>query len=178
MTSQGLQPSERKQPSEKEDVPQPKKSEEQAKELTLSEEILQQVEAQIGGTVKESPEISSPHATKEVIRSEAEIKSSEERPRKLVVAFPDFLQDSVVSLLKYLDGKRKKYAISKETRSARGEETPQLKMNEYLEKESTLSEEILEQVVARIGGMVVEAKGITLPTSPVEEVRSEEGKKA
>ncbi|OAE22965.1 hypothetical protein AXG93_1384s1010 [Marchantia polymorpha subsp. ruderalis] len=67
---------------------------------------------------------------------------------------------------------------SEQTRSARGEETPQLKMNEDLEKESTLSEEILEQVVARIGGTVVEADGITLPTSPVEEVRPEEEKKA
>ncbi|OAE28747.1 hypothetical protein AXG93_1617s1320 [Marchantia polymorpha subsp. ruderalis] len=60
---------------------------------------------------------------------------------------------------------------------ARGEETPQLKMNEDLEKKSTLREENLEQVVAQIGGTVVEAKGITLPTSPVKEVRPEEGKK-
>ncbi|OAE26891.1 hypothetical protein AXG93_4762s1010 [Marchantia polymorpha subsp. ruderalis] len=35
-----------------------------------------------------------------------------------------------------------------------------------------------EVVVAQIGGTVVEAEGITLPTSPVEEVRPEEGKKA
>lgn len=41
-----------------------------------------------------------------------------------------------------------------------------------------MSEEILEQVVARIGGTVVEAEGITLPTFLVEEVRPEEGKKA
>ncbi|OAE31687.1 hypothetical protein AXG93_3384s1610 [Marchantia polymorpha subsp. ruderalis] len=54
---------------------------------------------------------------------------------------------------------------SEQTRSARGEETPQKKMNEDPEKESTLSEEI----VAQIGGTVVEAEGITLPTSPVEE---------
>ncbi|OAE27645.1 hypothetical protein AXG93_3337s1070 [Marchantia polymorpha subsp. ruderalis] len=65
-----------------------------------------------------------------------------------------------------------------ETRFARGEETPQLKMNEDVEKEFTLSEEILEQVVARIGATVVEADGITLPTSPVEEVRPEEEKRA
>lgn len=67
---------------------------------------------------------------------------------------------------------------SEQTRSARGEETPQLKMNKDLEKESTLSEEILKQVDAWIGGTVVGAEGITLPTSPVEEVRPEEGKKA
>ncbi|OAE26670.1 hypothetical protein AXG93_641s1110 [Marchantia polymorpha subsp. ruderalis] len=42
-------------------------------------------------------------------------------------------------------------------------------MNEDLEKESTLSEEILEQVVTQIEGTVVEAEGITLPTSPVKE---------
>ncbi|OAE21736.1 hypothetical protein AXG93_1618s1000 [Marchantia polymorpha subsp. ruderalis] len=59
---------------------------------------------------------------------------------------------------------------SEQTRSARGEETPQLKMNEDMEKKSTFSEEILEQVVARIEGTVVEADGITLPTSPVEEL--------
>ncbi|OAE32233.1 hypothetical protein AXG93_4525s1140 [Marchantia polymorpha subsp. ruderalis] len=66
---------------------------------------------------------------------------------------------------------------SERTRSAQGEGTPQMKMNEDLEKEFTLSEEILEQVVARVGGTVVEAEGTTLPTSPVEEVRPEEGKK-
>ncbi|OAE20262.1 hypothetical protein AXG93_1332s1000 [Marchantia polymorpha subsp. ruderalis] len=64
-----------------------------------------------------------------------------------------------------------------QTRSAQGEGTSQMKMNKDLEKESTLSEEILEQVVARVRGMVVEAEGITLPTSFVEEVRPEEGKK-
>lgn len=32
----------------------------------------------------------------------------------MVVAFPDFLQYSLVSLLKYLDGKRKKYTMSEE----------------------------------------------------------------
>ncbi|OAE28067.1 hypothetical protein AXG93_3410s1100 [Marchantia polymorpha subsp. ruderalis] len=67
---------------------------------------------------------------------------------------------------------------SEQSRSAQGEETPQVKMNEDLKKEYTLSEKILEQVVAWIGGTVVEADGITLPTSPVEEVRPEEEKKA
>lgn len=67
---------------------------------------------------------------------------------------------------------------SEQTRSARDEETPQLKMNDDLEKESTLNEKILKQVVARIEGTVVEDDGITLPTSPVEEVRPEEEKKA
>ncbi|OAE20094.1 hypothetical protein AXG93_2611s1000 [Marchantia polymorpha subsp. ruderalis] len=66
---------------------------------------------------------------------------------------------------------------SERTRSAQGEETPQMKMNENLEKEFTSSKEILEQVVARIGGTVVEAEGITLPTSLVEEVRPEEEQK-
>lgn len=67
--------------------------------------------------------------------------------------------------------------FSEQTRSAQGEGTPQMKMNEDLEKEFTLSEEILEQVVARVGGTVVEAEGITLPTPPVEEVRPKEGEK-
>ncbi|OAE18862.1 hypothetical protein AXG93_4606s1040 [Marchantia polymorpha subsp. ruderalis] len=52
-----------------------------------------------------------------------------------------------------------------------------MKMNEDLEKEFTLSEEILEQVVTRVGGTVMEAEDITLPTSPVEEMRPEEGEK-
>ncbi|OAE26119.1 hypothetical protein AXG93_2227s1020 [Marchantia polymorpha subsp. ruderalis] len=66
---------------------------------------------------------------------------------------------------------------SERTQSAQGEGTPQMKMNEDLEREFTLSEEILKQVVARVGGTVVEVEGITLQTSPVEEVRPEEGKK-
>ncbi|OAE33098.1 hypothetical protein AXG93_1913s2000 [Marchantia polymorpha subsp. ruderalis] len=66
---------------------------------------------------------------------------------------------------------------SERTRSAQGEGTSQMKMNEDLEKEFTLSEEILEKVVARVGGTAVEAEGITLPTSPVEEVRTEEVEK-
>ncbi|OAE27923.1 hypothetical protein AXG93_3309s1200 [Marchantia polymorpha subsp. ruderalis] len=36
--------------------------------------------------------------------------------RRLAVAFPNFLEDSVVPLLKYLDGKREKYSVSAETR--------------------------------------------------------------
>ncbi|OAE33546.1 hypothetical protein AXG93_4032s1030 [Marchantia polymorpha subsp. ruderalis] len=69
----------------------------------------------IDGTVVESPEISSPQATEEVVRSKAEMKSSEQEPKELIVAFPNFLQDNVVPLLKYLDGKQEKYAISKES---------------------------------------------------------------
>lgn len=75
---------------------------------------MKQVVAQVGGTVVESPEILSPQATKEVVRPEAEMKSSEQEPKELVVTFPDFLQDNVVPLLKYLNGKREKYTISKE----------------------------------------------------------------
>lgn len=41
------------------------------------------------------------------------MKASEEELKKLVVTYPDFLQDSVVPLLKYLDGKREKYAVTK-----------------------------------------------------------------
>lgn len=49
---------------------------------------------------------------------------------------------------------------SERTRSSQGEGTPHMKMNEDQEKEFTLSEEILEHVVARIGGTVVEAVGM------------------
>lgn len=37
-----------------------------------------------------------------------------EEPKEMVVAFLDFLQDSVVILLKYLDGKQDKFAVSEE----------------------------------------------------------------
>ncbi|OAE18231.1 hypothetical protein AXG93_3012s1010 [Marchantia polymorpha subsp. ruderalis] len=49
-----------------------------------------------------------------MVTHEDERRSSEEDPKNLVVAFPDFLQDSVVPFLKYLDGKRDKYAMLKE----------------------------------------------------------------
>ncbi|OAE32869.1 hypothetical protein AXG93_955s1070 [Marchantia polymorpha subsp. ruderalis] len=83
---------------------------------TTDEDRREEVAAQVGGTVVESPEILSPQATKEVVRPEAEMKSSEQEPKELVVTFPDFLQDNVVPLLKYLNGKREKYTISKEER--------------------------------------------------------------
>ncbi|OAE29760.1 hypothetical protein AXG93_810s1010 [Marchantia polymorpha subsp. ruderalis] len=45
---------------------------------------------------------------------EVRMKTSNEEVKTLEVTFPDFLQDSVVPLLKYLNRKRKKYAVSKE----------------------------------------------------------------
>ncbi|OAE24011.1 hypothetical protein AXG93_4266s1070 [Marchantia polymorpha subsp. ruderalis] len=47
-------------------------------------------------------------------KSKAEKRSPEEEPKELAIAFPNFLQDSVVPLLKYLNGKREKYPMSKE----------------------------------------------------------------
>ncbi|OAE22966.1 hypothetical protein AXG93_1384s1020 [Marchantia polymorpha subsp. ruderalis] len=73
--SQGLWPSERKQPSleknefpNKADVLGPKTSEEHAKELTLSEEIPEHVVEQIDKTVVESFEIPSSQVSLEVVR--------------------------------------------------------------------------------------------------------------
>ncbi|OAE34994.1 hypothetical protein AXG93_1864s1210 [Marchantia polymorpha subsp. ruderalis] len=68
----------------------------------------------IGGTVVESPEISSPQALEGVMRPEDEKKSLKEDPKELVVAILDFLEYNVVPLLKYLDEKREKYVILKE----------------------------------------------------------------
>lgn len=48
------------------------------------------------------------------MRSEFATKTSEEGPKVLEITFPNFLQDSVVPLLKYLDTKRKKYIVRKE----------------------------------------------------------------
>ncbi|OAE21274.1 hypothetical protein AXG93_868s1110 [Marchantia polymorpha subsp. ruderalis] len=68
----------------------------------------------VGGTVVEATDIALPSSPVEEVRSEEEMKTSEEEPKELVVCFPDFLQDSVVPLLKYLDGKKEKYVVSKE----------------------------------------------------------------
>ncbi|OAE32413.1 hypothetical protein AXG93_3671s1320 [Marchantia polymorpha subsp. ruderalis] len=100
-----------------EDVPQPKTSEELVKELTLSEEILEQIVAQVGGTAVDATDIPVPPPPEEEVRSKVEKKTLEEEPKELEVAFPDFVQDSVVPLLKYLDKKREKYIVRKESGS-------------------------------------------------------------
>ncbi|OAE30516.1 hypothetical protein AXG93_2862s1000 [Marchantia polymorpha subsp. ruderalis] len=112
--SPSLPPSERMQSMESEEVPQPKTSEELAKELTLSEEILEHVVAQVGGTIVDAPEISSPPSPEEEVRLKVKKKASKEKPKELVVSYPDFLQDSVVPLLMYLDRKRENYDVTKE----------------------------------------------------------------
>lgn len=75
---------------ESEEVPQPKTNEEMVKDLTLYEEIFEQVLAQVGGTVINIPEIPLPPPKKEV-KLEAEKKVVEEEPRESVDSFPDFL---------------------------------------------------------------------------------------
>ncbi|OAE30810.1 hypothetical protein AXG93_857s1120 [Marchantia polymorpha subsp. ruderalis] len=97
-----------------EEVPQPKKSEELMKKVTLSEKILEQVVAQVGGTVVFAADVTLPSSLVEDVRLEVETKTSEEELKGVEVTFPDFLQDSVVPLLKYLDRKREKYDVSKE----------------------------------------------------------------
>ncbi|OAE21956.1 hypothetical protein AXG93_242s1400 [Marchantia polymorpha subsp. ruderalis] len=64
-----------------------------------------------GGNALDSAQ---PSSSTEEVRPAEETKTSQEEPKELVVSFLDFLHDSVVPLLKYLDGKREKYAISKE----------------------------------------------------------------
>ncbi|OAE24000.1 hypothetical protein AXG93_4541s1020 [Marchantia polymorpha subsp. ruderalis] len=82
------EPSERKQSSlekdEKKNVPEPKTSEEHAKELTLNEEILEYVVKLIGGTMVKSLEISLPQASEGVMRPEAEKRSLKEEPKELI----------------------------------------------------------------------------------------------
>ncbi|OAE21222.1 hypothetical protein AXG93_3833s1000 [Marchantia polymorpha subsp. ruderalis] len=78
--SLSLSPSERMQPMEREEVPQLKTSKELAKELTLSEEILEQVVPQVGGTVVDSPEVSSPPPPeKESLIEKKDLCASSER---------------------------------------------------------------------------------------------------
>ncbi|OAE34454.1 hypothetical protein AXG93_2886s1170 [Marchantia polymorpha subsp. ruderalis] len=61
-----------------------------------------------GGTLPTSPV--------EEVRPEEGKKTSGEDVKTLEITFPEFLQDSVVPLLKYLDGKRGEYAVTKEPR--------------------------------------------------------------
>lgn len=81
-------------------------------EVTLSEAILEQIVAEVGGTVGnqvEEPRLSPPE-------EEVSMKTSDEEVKTLEITFTDFLQDSVVPFLKYLNGKREKYVVSKESR--------------------------------------------------------------
>ncbi|OAE26640.1 hypothetical protein AXG93_793s1000 [Marchantia polymorpha subsp. ruderalis] len=105
--------SERTRSAQGEGTPQMKMNEDLEKEFTLSEEILEQVVARVGGTVVEAEGISLPTSPVKEVRTEGE-KTSGEDVKTLEITFPEFLQDSVVPLLKYLDGKRGKYAVSKE----------------------------------------------------------------
>ncbi|OAE23091.1 hypothetical protein AXG93_2590s1010 [Marchantia polymorpha subsp. ruderalis] len=100
-----------------EDILQPKSSEELVKELTLSEAILEQIVAEIGGIVGNITEFPKPPSPEEEVRSEVATKTSEEGPKTLEIDFPDFLLDSVVPLLKYLDKKREKYIVRMESGS-------------------------------------------------------------
>lgn len=100
-----------------EDIPQPKTSEELAKELTLNETILEQIVAQVGGTVGNIVDILEPPPPEEVVRPKVATKTLEERSQAMEIAFPDFLQDSVVSSLKYLNTKREKHTVRRESGS-------------------------------------------------------------
>ncbi|OAE22856.1 hypothetical protein AXG93_3759s1000 [Marchantia polymorpha subsp. ruderalis] len=73
-----------------EDVPQRKTNEELAKELTLSEKILEQIVARVGETMGNSMNILVPPPLEEEVRSEVAKNTSEMKPKKLEVSFPDF----------------------------------------------------------------------------------------
>lgn len=59
----------------------------------------------------DSPEIPPAKVSSGTAYPEVEKRSLAEDPKEVVVPFPDFLQDFVVPLLKYLDKKREKYAV-------------------------------------------------------------------
>ncbi|OAE32872.1 hypothetical protein AXG93_3052s1020 [Marchantia polymorpha subsp. ruderalis] len=79
-----------------------KSGEEIATELTLSEAILEQIVVEVRGTVGNITKDPKPPPPKEVLRSEIRTKTSEEETKTLEITFSNFLQDSVVPLLKYL----------------------------------------------------------------------------
>ncbi|OAE28730.1 hypothetical protein AXG93_1617s1140 [Marchantia polymorpha subsp. ruderalis] len=89
-----------------EDVLHPKSGEEVATEFTLSEAILEQIVAEVGGTVGKVTEDLELPLLEEEVRSKVGTKTSAEEVKTLEITFTDFLQDSVVPLLKYLDTKR------------------------------------------------------------------------
>lgn len=72
------------------------------KELTLNDEILEQVVAQVEEMVVDAADITLPSSPTEDVRPEEEKKTSKEESKVVDITFPDFLQDSVVPLLKYL----------------------------------------------------------------------------
>ncbi|OAE31108.1 hypothetical protein AXG93_1928s1010 [Marchantia polymorpha subsp. ruderalis] len=74
----------------------------------------QDLKRRVGGTVVDAADIILPSSPVEDVRPEEEKKTSGEEVKTLEVTFPDFLQDSVVPLLKYLERKREKYDVSKE----------------------------------------------------------------
>ncbi|OAE31127.1 hypothetical protein AXG93_150s1170 [Marchantia polymorpha subsp. ruderalis] len=51
-----------------------------------------------------------------IVDPEVEKRSSAKEPKKVVSTFPDFLRNSVVPLLKYLDAKREKYGVLEEAK--------------------------------------------------------------
>lgn len=114
--------------------------------------------AQIDGTVVKSSKIPSPQATEGVVGPEVEMRSLEEEPQELVVAFLDFLQNSNVPLLKYLDRKRGKYAISKEAgfyvelirNSTHIKQAAAMKTTEEMKREC---EEVTAKVAERVASL-------------------------
>lgn len=51
-----------------------------------------------------------------IVDPEVGKRSSAKEPKKVVSTFPDFLRNSVVPLLKYLDAKREKYGVLEEAK--------------------------------------------------------------
>ncbi|OAE33507.1 hypothetical protein AXG93_1467s1090 [Marchantia polymorpha subsp. ruderalis] len=86
---------ERTQTAGSEGIPHPKTSEKLVKELTLSDKVLEQIVAQVGGTVVDAPDSALPSFLIEEVRPAEETKTSQEESKELVVSFPDFMQDSV-----------------------------------------------------------------------------------
>ncbi|OAE29337.1 hypothetical protein AXG93_3102s1640 [Marchantia polymorpha subsp. ruderalis] len=156
MVSPNSLSSERTRSVGSEEVPQPKTSEELAKELTLSEEILEQVVAHVGGTVVDATDIPLPPSPVKDVRPEVEKKISEEKSKGVDVTFPDFLQDSVVPLLKYLDGKKEKYVVSKEIVFYVELRWDKKYVEELAEVEAQRAEEV--RVAEELRGKIAEAK--------------------
>ncbi|OAE32851.1 hypothetical protein AXG93_1409s1180 [Marchantia polymorpha subsp. ruderalis] len=136
---------ERTRSTEIEKIPQLKKSEELVKELTLSDKILEQVVAQVGVTVVDAADITLPSSPVEDVRTKEEKKTSEEESKGVEITFSDFLHDSVVPLLKYLDMKREKYVVSNECAAAKAA----LKEREAQLREKEIECEVLQLNLAK-----------------------------
>ncbi|OAE27500.1 hypothetical protein AXG93_3439s1010 [Marchantia polymorpha subsp. ruderalis] len=135
IASLSFSPSEQTWSMGSEEVPKSKSSEEMAEDLTLSEEMFEQVVAQVSGTVVEVLEIPSPPPLEEEVRPEVEKKVLEKEPKELVGGGRVIYQ--VPSLGKQCPGARVPRGVGIAVGAQVSEREDQLPYGSFLTLEST-----------------------------------------